>query len=142
MQCAVEFAVAAPVEAVADRLAGGGWDWCGAGEPRERGLARKTALVGPGEQQLGGRQRTDAWLVEQLRSEAADELLDLPRELTLFGGQLQDASGDRAEGEQRCRGVRGRVCFRAGSRRAGGAGERRQAAELATERLGVVTNSA
>ena len=71
---------------------------CCAGEPRERGLSRKSAPVGPREHQLGGRQCTDAWLVEQLRSEAVNELFDLACELTLFGCQLEDASGDRAQG--------------------------------------------
>ena len=45
VQCAVEFAVAAAVEAVADRLAGGGGDRCGAGEPGEGGFASDPALV-------------------------------------------------------------------------------------------------
>ena len=84
VQRPVKFAVAASVEAVADRLDRGGWDRCGAGEPRERGLVREAARVGPREQHLGGRQRTDARLVEQLRSETANEFLDLACELTLF----------------------------------------------------------
>jgi hypothetical protein len=45
VQGAVEFAVAASVEAVADRLARGGWDRSGAGEPRERGLVRKASVT-------------------------------------------------------------------------------------------------
>src|SRR5690348_8873021 len=96
MQCAVEFSVAASVESVADCLAGGGRDRCCAGEPCEGGLGRKSAAVGPGEDELGGGQCADAWLVEQLRSEAANELFDFARELTLFACQLEDASGDRA----------------------------------------------
>ena len=44
--------------------------------------------------------RTDAGLVEQLRCELARERLDLACELALLGGQLQDASGDRAQREQ------------------------------------------
>ena len=42
---AVEFAVAASVEAVADGLAGGGGDRCGAGEARERCFASETSGV-------------------------------------------------------------------------------------------------
>ena len=45
MEGAVEFAVAAAVEAVADRLAGGGGDRCGAGEPGEGGFGVDPALV-------------------------------------------------------------------------------------------------
>ena len=39
-------------------------------------------------------------LVEQLRCESPGERFDLACELTLLGGQLQDAAGDRAEREQ------------------------------------------
>ena len=42
---AVELAVAAAVEAVADRLAGLGWDRCAAGEPREGRFGWEAALV-------------------------------------------------------------------------------------------------
>jgi hypothetical protein len=45
VQCAVEFSVAAAVEAVADRLAGGGRDRCGAGEPGEGGFGADASLV-------------------------------------------------------------------------------------------------
>jgi hypothetical protein len=44
---------------------------------------------------------SDAGLVEQLRCELARERFDLACELTLLGGQLQDASGDRAQREHR-----------------------------------------
>src|SRR6266498_2986075 len=45
VQCAVEFAVAASVEAVADRLSGGGRDRCCAGESCEGCLGGDPALV-------------------------------------------------------------------------------------------------
>src|SRR4051794_7454062 len=45
VECSVELAVAAAVEAVADRLSGGGGDWGDAGEPGERGLAADPAFV-------------------------------------------------------------------------------------------------
>ena len=73
----------------------------------------------PGEQDLRGKQRADAGLVEQLWGEGADELVDLAGELALFYRELLDAASDRAEREQRCRGARGRVCCRGGSRRGG-----------------------
>jgi len=43
---------------------------------------------------------SDAWLVEQLRCEFARDRLDLACELAFLGGDLQDASGDRAQREQ------------------------------------------
>ena len=73
MEGAVEFAVAASVEAVADRLAGRRRDRCCAGESRKRGFGGDAALVGPGEDELGGCVRSDAGLVEQLRCELAGE---------------------------------------------------------------------
>jgi hypothetical protein len=45
MERAVELSVAAAVEPVADRLAGGGGDRGGAGEPGEGGLADQAAAV-------------------------------------------------------------------------------------------------
>ena len=45
MERAVEFSVAAAVEAVADRLAGGGGDRCGAGESSEGGFVGDAAGV-------------------------------------------------------------------------------------------------
>src|SRR2546423_14221340 len=43
--------------------------------------------------------RSDAWLVEQLRCELASDRLDLACEFAFLSGQLQDASGDRAQRE-------------------------------------------
>jgi hypothetical protein len=54
VQCAVEFAVAASVEAVADRLVGGGRDRCCAGEPGEGCFGGDASSVRPGEDELGG----------------------------------------------------------------------------------------
>jgi len=42
---------------------------------------------------------SDAWLVEQLRCELASDRLDLAGKLAFLSGQLQDASGDRAQRE-------------------------------------------
>jgi len=100
VQGAVEFAVAASVEAVADRLAGGGGDRCGAGEPSESGFGVDAAIVRPGKHELGGGVWSDAGLVEQLWCELAGERFDLVCELAFFGGQLQHPTRDRAEREQ------------------------------------------
>jgi len=63
----VGLAVAAAVEAVADRLAGGGRLWGGAVTARERGLALEaTGVAG---EQLGGGDRPDAGLVQERRGE-------------------------------------------------------------------------
>ena len=96
---AVELAVAAAVEAVADGLAGGGGDRGGAGEAGEGSLAGEPSVVRPGEHDLRGQERADAGLVEQLRSELAGELFDLAGEFAFLGGQLLDAPRDGFEGE-------------------------------------------
>jgi hypothetical protein len=101
VQCAVELAVAAAVEAVADRLSGGGGDRCAAGEAGEGGFASDPAAVRPGEHDLRGRGRADAGLIEQLRCQRVRELFDLARELALFVGQVLDAASDRAQRLQR-----------------------------------------
>ncbi len=52
VQGAVELAIAAAVEAVADRLARRGGDRCAASEASEGGLASDPALVRPGDDEL------------------------------------------------------------------------------------------
>jgi hypothetical protein len=60
-------ALAAAVEAVADRLAGGGWDRTGAAQLGEGGLrADALGVVAGQDQQLGGGVRADAELGDQL----------------------------------------------------------------------------
>jgi hypothetical protein len=49
---------------------------------------------------LCGGVRSDAGLVEQLWCESARERFDLPCKFTFLGGQLQHASGDRAQREE------------------------------------------
>jgi len=56
--------------------------------------------VGPGEDELRGCERSDAWLTEELRCELASDAFALACELALFGGQLQHASCDEAQCEQ------------------------------------------
>src|SRR6266566_8097166 len=84
VECAVEFAVAASVEPVADRLPGGGGDRGCAGEACEGGFGGDPSLVRPGEHQLCGRMRSDAGLLEQLRGELASDRFDLACELALL----------------------------------------------------------
>jgi len=55
----------------------------------------------PGDDELRGRERTDARLLEQLRRQRSRERLDLACELALFGGQVLDAASDRAQRLQR-----------------------------------------
>jgi hypothetical protein len=104
VQGAVEPAVAAAVEAVADGLAGAGLKRGDAGETGEGGLAAQPAGMRPGDEQLRGRDRPDAWLSEQCRREPLDERCDLPLE----GGRLARCRLDPAgavtqrEQDRRC----------------------------------------
>src|SRR4051812_34224625 len=77
MQRAVELAVAGAVESVADRLARGGGDGCRAGEHGKRAVVAQPAVVRPGAVELGGADRADAGLGQQLGNGALDDLLDL-----------------------------------------------------------------
>ena len=100
MQRPIESAVTAAVEAVADRLPGGGGDRGAAGESCEGRFRADPAGVRPGKDELRGRERADAGLLEQLGRELPREPLDLACELALLGGQLQHPSGNRAQREQ------------------------------------------
>lgn len=123
MEGAVELAVAAAIESVADRLAGAGGDRGGAGESGEGGFAVQSSRVRPGEQDLGGACGTDPGLVEQLGRKLADERPDLARQLAFFTGELADPAGDRFEREQEAAGAGS--CFgRDAGRAAGRAGGR------------------
>ena len=113
---AVELSVAAAVEAVADRLSGGGGDRGDAGEPGERGFAADPAFVGPGEHDLGCEERPDAGLVEELGCELLGQRLDLAGELALLGDQLLDAASDGAEREQGAAQLRVVAALRSGRR--------------------------
>src|SRR5207253_9336337 len=64
------------------------------------GCGGDPALVWPGEDELGGCVRPDAWLVEQVWCESARDRFDLACELAFLGGQPQQPAGDRAEREQ------------------------------------------
>ena len=96
-----------PVEAVADGLAGRGGDRGAACEAGEGGFVADPAGVRPGQQDLRGRERTDAGLVEQLRRELARERLDLPCELALLLVSCRDAPGDGRAARATSRAARG-----------------------------------
>jgi hypothetical protein len=83
----VEFAVAATVKVMSDRLAGGGRDRGDAGETGECFLARHATLMRPRDDELGGAERADSRPVEQLRCESADERLDFSGELAFLDRQ-------------------------------------------------------
>src|SRR3989442_1447463 len=85
---------------VADDVARGGWDRWGTGESGEGGLVSQPPLVRPGEQDVRGGDRADAWLGEQLGGELADERDDLALELTLLECERLDADGKQSHRQQ------------------------------------------
>ncbi len=85
----VDLAVAAAVEAVALGLARAGWDRCDAAGAGELGVGCEAVGAGDLADQLGGRQRPEAGLVEQLRGGLGDELGDLG--LEILGGACEVA---------------------------------------------------
>jgi hypothetical protein len=70
VQGAVELAVAAAVEAVAGDLARAGGDGRGAAVAGEGGLVVEATAVRPGDQELGGRDRTNARLASSCGASA------------------------------------------------------------------------
>ena len=96
VQRAVEFSVAAAVEAVADCLSGGGGDRCAAGERAKAASLR----MRPGCDQRARAARRRAGR-RRARRAAAVELpgqgLDLGFELAFLDGQLLDTAGERAQ---------------------------------------------
>jgi hypothetical protein len=99
VQGAVELAVAAAAEAVADRLAARGGQWCDAGEAGEGGFGADAVMVGSGDNQLCGDDRADAGFVEQFGHERSYVVADLALELVGFCGCGLDSSRERAKGE-------------------------------------------
>ena len=107
VQCPVEVAVAAAVEAVACCLPGGGFEGRDPAEAGERGLVAASPVVGPGDVDLGGGDGADAGLVEQSDAEqlveqlgggGADERADRRFELVGLLGECLDPPGDRPQG--------------------------------------------
>jgi len=90
---AVELTVAAAVEPVADGLAGGGGDGCGAGEGGEGGFGAEAAGMLPGAEELRGGDRADAGLGEERGRERADELVQLRLELGCLSSERERATG-------------------------------------------------
>ena len=97
VQGAVELAVAAAAESVPLSLAAGGGDGCDAGEAGEAGLGAEPAWVRPGDDQLGGDDRSDARFVERGWRECADVGEDLLLELVSFDRCRLDAAGEAAQ---------------------------------------------
>ena len=93
---AVELAVAAAAEPVADRLAAGGRDRGDAGEAGEGRLRADASAMRPGDDQLRRHDRADARLVKQLRCERTDVSEDLTLELGGLGGHVLDSAGEAA----------------------------------------------
>ena len=71
---------------------------CYAGQASERGLAAASAWVGPGDEHLGGGDRANPELLEQLRSCGCDQFGDGRFQFGYLGGQSADASGYRTHG--------------------------------------------
>ena len=94
-----ELAVSAAAEPVSCCLAAGGWEWCDAGEPGEACFRVDAAVVRPGDDQLGGDDRADAGLVEQLGGDGSDVAEDLALERLGFAGRGLDPLGERAQDE-------------------------------------------
>src|SRR5581483_9777426 len=98
---AVELAVAAAAESVPGGESAGGGEWCDASEAGEAGFGVDAVSVGPGDDQLGGDDRADARLVEEFGDERADVVEDLTLECLGFAGGGLDATGERAQHEDR-----------------------------------------
>ena len=87
---AVEFAVAAAVEAMADRAARRGWDRRHAGEFRKRGFVSEASFVRPGDQCLGCADRAEPVLGEECRCGLFGQLLQFPVEFAELCGECFD----------------------------------------------------
>lgn len=81
VQGAVELAITAAAESVPDRLAAGGGHGRDAGEAGEGGFGADAAWVRPGNDQIGGDDRSDARFIEQPWCEHTDMAEDLTLEL-------------------------------------------------------------
>src|SRR5437667_5735873 len=99
VQGAVELPVAAAAESVPCRLAAGGGDRGDASEASESGLGAQPAAMRPGDDQLRGDDRADAWLVEQRGRECAYMGEDLPFQLGRFAGCCIDSASEASQDE-------------------------------------------
>jgi hypothetical protein len=138
VQGAVELAVAAAVQAVADDLSGGGGDRGGAGERGEGGLGAEAAAMRPRAEELGSADHTDARLGEQRGCELLHERLELRLQVGGLRLECEGAPRRRAERDDR----RAMLDRLSGARaQAGAAGELlvgRQRPEVVAERFGCV----
>ena len=131
-------AVAAVVEAVAGRLAGGGGDRAGAAERGERGLAAEPVdVLSGGDEELAGVAGRDPEQLVVRGAAGANELLELSVENGDLIVESVDPSGDRAQRELRCVGKVAELAWcRAQPAAEGGlAAERLAAGELVAELL-------
>ena len=110
---AVELAVAAAVEAVADRLAGGGGDRGDAGETGERGLALIRPWCDQESTTCAARSGPTPGWSSSCGASLRVSVFDLAGELALLGGQLLHAACDGAEREQRAAQLRVMTALRA-----------------------------
>src|SRR6266545_5781929 len=99
VQRPIELPVAAAAEPVPSRLAAGGGDRGDAGEASESGLGAQPAAMRPGDDQLRGDDRADAWLVEQRGRECAYMGADLPFQLGRFAGCCIDSASEASQDE-------------------------------------------
>ena len=95
MDRAVELAVTAAVQAVADCFAGAGWDRGGAGVSGEARFAAEALGAGGAADDHRGGHGADAALLEQLRGVCLDQRGELGEQLALLAGDLVDPPQQR-----------------------------------------------
>ena len=91
VQCPIELAIPASIEAVAGGQPGGRGDRSGSREHGEGDFGPKPARMRPADQHLSGTDWTDARQGEQLRCHGGDELVDFGLQLVGFSAQSHDA---------------------------------------------------
>src|SRR5687767_4777951 len=97
VQGTVELAIAAGVEAVAQRLTRGGGDGSAGAQAGEGRLAGEAPLVRVGDEELRGRDRADADLLEELGRQLPDESVNLTLEQALLLAQGLNTPRERAQ---------------------------------------------
>jgi hypothetical protein len=97
VQGPIQLPISAPVEAMADDLAGRRLDRGRPSQHGESGLGPESAWMGPADQQLGGVDGTDAGLGHQGRGHDRDELAQLRLQLLGVVSGGQGSLGGQAE---------------------------------------------
>jgi hypothetical protein len=90
VQRTVEGTIAAAVEPVSGGASTAGREWADAGERGEGGFAAAASVVGPGDNRLGGRDRSDPEFGEQFGGEIGDDRAQLGG----VGGQVDGGVAD------------------------------------------------